>query len=320
MSVFRNNVITALATDQIGFGATLAADGSVSAITGATMRYVTAAPTAADNAGSLALRSNGTLYMTAGGGTWFAIGGVAAGWNLPDNIAGIWGTTAPMQASSLYVSASNRFELNTANVSSAAGGSVSAGQRYATGSLTVTGPVAGTGSGGFAWVTGDTDVTDGGGTMATGSGGYSWTSGASASTLGATSGSTGGFAWTSGNSTDLNSGGFTFTSGTAGGTRGIKLNGIRPEVVELGNGLSASDCLVHDERDPFLAAIIMRMDYPAFPVPMGVLYRNPRPTYEVLANEQIAQAKAEQRRAMAVAEEQETALVSNGKPSRPHRR
>ncbi len=79
----------------------------------------------------------------------------------------------------------------------------------------------------------------------------------------------------------------------AGGTRGIKLNGIRPEVVELGNGLSASDCLVHDERDPFLAAIIMRMDYPAFPVPMGVLYRNPRPTYEVLANEQIAQAKAE---------------------------
>ncbi|MBM4369216.1 MAG: 2-oxoacid:ferredoxin oxidoreductase subunit beta, partial [Deltaproteobacteria bacterium] len=79
----------------------------------------------------------------------------------------------------------------------------------------------------------------------------------------------------------------------AGGTRGIKLNGIRPEVVELGNGLSASDCLVHDERDPFLAAIIMRMDYPAFPVPMGVLYRNPRPTYEVLANEQIVQAKAE---------------------------
>ena len=80
----------------------------------------------------------------------------------------------------------------------------------------------------------------------------------------------------------------------AGGTRGIKLNGLRPEVVELGNGLTADDCLVHDERDPFLAAVVMRMDYPEFPVPMGVLYRNPRPTYEVLANEQVAMAKAQQ--------------------------
>ena len=79
----------------------------------------------------------------------------------------------------------------------------------------------------------------------------------------------------------------------AGGTRGIKLNGIRPEVVSLGNGLSASDCLVHDETDPFLGAIIARMDYPDFPVPMGVLYRRPRPTYEVQANDQMAAAKAQ---------------------------
>jgi 2-oxoglutarate ferredoxin oxidoreductase subunit beta len=79
----------------------------------------------------------------------------------------------------------------------------------------------------------------------------------------------------------------------AGGTKGIKLNGIRPTVVELGNGISASDCLVHDETDPFLGAILARMDHPDFPVPMGVLHRRPRPTYEVDANEQIAQAKAQ---------------------------
>jgi 2-oxoglutarate ferredoxin oxidoreductase subunit beta len=74
----------------------------------------------------------------------------------------------------------------------------------------------------------------------------------------------------------------------AGGAKGIKLNGLRPEVVELGSGISADDCLKHDETDPFLAAVIARMDYPDFPVPMGVLHRRERPTYEALANEQIA--------------------------------
>lgn len=78
----------------------------------------------------------------------------------------------------------------------------------------------------------------------------------------------------------------------SGGKKGIKLSGIRPEVVELGNGLSASDCLVHDETDPFLAAILARMDYPDFPVPMGVLHRKVRPTYEAQVNEQMQAAKA----------------------------
>lgn len=74
----------------------------------------------------------------------------------------------------------------------------------------------------------------------------------------------------------------------AGGRKGIKLQGLRPTVVELGEGVSAADCLHHDETDPFLAAVIARMDFPAFPVPMGVIHRLPRPTYEQLANEQIA--------------------------------
>ncbi len=77
----------------------------------------------------------------------------------------------------------------------------------------------------------------------------------------------------------------------AGGKKGIRLSGIRPTVVDLGEGLTADDCLVHDESDPFLGAIIARMDYPAFPVPMGILYRNPRATFDTLMNEQITEAQ-----------------------------
>ncbi|GDX78498.1 2-oxoglutarate ferredoxin oxidoreductase subunit beta [Deltaproteobacteria bacterium] len=78
----------------------------------------------------------------------------------------------------------------------------------------------------------------------------------------------------------------------AGGKKGIKLNGLRPAVVELGNGLGPDDCLVHDETDPFLGAIVARLDYPEFPVPMGVLFRKERPTYDTLVNDQVAEAKA----------------------------
>ncbi len=76
------------------------------------------------------------------------------------------------------------------------------------------------------------------------------------------------------------------------GKKGIRLEGLRPTVVELGSTFSASDCLVHDETDPFLAATLARMNHPQFPVPMGVLHRVVRPTYDSLANEQVAVAKA----------------------------
>jgi 2-oxoglutarate ferredoxin oxidoreductase subunit beta len=79
----------------------------------------------------------------------------------------------------------------------------------------------------------------------------------------------------------------------AGGKKGIKLNGLRPTVIELGDGLTADDCLVHDETDAFLASVIARMDYPDFPVPMGVIHRNAsRAPYDVAFQAQIAEAKA----------------------------
>ena len=76
----------------------------------------------------------------------------------------------------------------------------------------------------------------------------------------------------------------------AAGKKGIRLEGLKPVVVELGERWSAADCLVHDETDPALAGILARMMGPDFPVPMGVLYRVEKPTYDALASEQIASA------------------------------
>ena len=81
----------------------------------------------------------------------------------------------------------------------------------------------------------------------------------------------------------------------AGGKKGIRLNGMKAEVISLEGGLTAADCLVHDETNDALAFLLTRMTFPDFPVPMGVLYRNPnRPTYDAAFNAQIQKAKSTQ--------------------------
>ena len=74
--------------------------------------------------------------------------------------------------------------------------------------------------------------------------------------------------------------------------RGIRLNGLRPEVVELGNGVTEDDLLVHDEHaeDPYLALMLSRMWWPEFPVPVGVFRSVQRPTHDQLLTEQLAEA------------------------------
>lgn len=76
--------------------------------------------------------------------------------------------------------------------------------------------------------------------------------------------------------------------------KGIRLNGIRPEIVELGNGITEKDLLVHDENapEPTLAFFLTQMQYPDFPVPLGVFRAVEKPTYERLMEEQIATAQA----------------------------
>lgn len=218
MSVFGSGVITRLTTDLFGFGATIDGSGAITAITGATLEYVTAAPAAVRNGGSLALRSNGSLYATAGAGVWVLIGGAGAGWNLPDDVAGTWGTTSPKQVSSIYVSGSNRFDIVGAGQTGATA-VTNPDFRIATGANTITGAVAGSPSGFIQIFSGATDCTNAGGTGGA-TGAVSFSSGNATSTLGV-SGSTGNVSLVSGNSDDANSGSIVLTTGTAAGTRGV---------------------------------------------------------------------------------------------------
>jgi 2-oxoglutarate ferredoxin oxidoreductase subunit beta len=77
--------------------------------------------------------------------------------------------------------------------------------------------------------------------------------------------------------------------------KGIRLRGLHPEVVTLGqDGVTESDLLVHDEQaeEPYLALMLSRMFWPDFPVPVGVLRAATRPTHDRLIEDQIAAAVA----------------------------
>ncbi len=77
--------------------------------------------------------------------------------------------------------------------------------------------------------------------------------------------------------------------------RGIRLNGLHPEVVTIGeNGITEADLLVHDQHaeDPYLAQILSRMFWPEYPVPVGILRQVDRPTHSDLVDAQIEAAIA----------------------------
>jgi 2-oxoglutarate ferredoxin oxidoreductase subunit beta len=77
--------------------------------------------------------------------------------------------------------------------------------------------------------------------------------------------------------------------------KGIRLRGLRPEVVTIGqDGITEADLLVHDEtaEDPALALVLSRMSWPDFPVPVGVLRATSRPTHDRLIEDQLAAAVA----------------------------
>ncbi len=75
--------------------------------------------------------------------------------------------------------------------------------------------------------------------------------------------------------------------------KGIRLNGMEPEVVELGKGITEDDLLFHDEKasEPSLAYLLSRMRYPDLPEPIGVFRDVDRPCYEVELAHQIEHAK-----------------------------
>jgi 2-oxoglutarate ferredoxin oxidoreductase subunit beta len=75
--------------------------------------------------------------------------------------------------------------------------------------------------------------------------------------------------------------------------KGIRLNGMNPEVVELGKGITEDDLLFHDEKatEPTLAYLLSRMSHPEFPEPIGVFRDIDKPRYEEVLNAQVAAAQ-----------------------------
>ena len=75
--------------------------------------------------------------------------------------------------------------------------------------------------------------------------------------------------------------------------KGIRLNGLKPEVVKLGeNGVTEKDLVVHDEKNAALAYLLSRITHPEFPTPLGVFRAESLPTLDQRTREQIAKAKA----------------------------
>ena len=76
--------------------------------------------------------------------------------------------------------------------------------------------------------------------------------------------------------------------------KGIRLSGLEPEVVALGNGTSEADLLVHDERasEPSLAYLLSRLRYEdGFPEPIGVFRAIDAPRYEEELATQVDSAR-----------------------------
>jgi 2-oxoglutarate ferredoxin oxidoreductase subunit beta len=79
------------------------------------------------------------------------------------------------------------------------------------------------------------------------------------------------------------------------GNKGIRLRGLEPEVVTLGeNGVTEADLVVHDEAAEHsgLAFFLSQFDAPKFPVPLGVFRAVRQPTYEELNERLHADARA----------------------------
>lgn len=75
--------------------------------------------------------------------------------------------------------------------------------------------------------------------------------------------------------------------------KGIRLNtqNLRLEVIELGNGVSEDDLLVHDETNKMLAHMLSAMKGPDFPVAVGVIYIESKSGYIADVQDQLHTAR-----------------------------
>lgn len=73
-------------------------------------------------------------------------------------------------------------------------------------------------------------------------------------------------------------------------SKGIRLNGLTPEIVEAGT----EGILIHqpDHPSPLYSHLLATMGQPEFPTPMGVIRKTEKPTYESLVEAQMSAAAA----------------------------
>jgi 2-oxoglutarate ferredoxin oxidoreductase subunit beta len=75
--------------------------------------------------------------------------------------------------------------------------------------------------------------------------------------------------------------------------KGIRLNGLVPEIVDVATA-APGEILTHqpDHPSPLYSQMLATMGLPDFPTPVGVIRQIERPTYELLIQKQMEDAKA----------------------------
>ena len=74
-------------------------------------------------------------------------------------------------------------------------------------------------------------------------------------------------------------------------SKGLRMDGSKIEAVEIGDDYSIDDVLVHDETNKSLAFYLSEITLdPSLPTPIGVLYKEDKPTYNEMMIAQIDEA------------------------------
>jgi len=75
--------------------------------------------------------------------------------------------------------------------------------------------------------------------------------------------------------------------------KGLILDGSKFKVVNLNEGFSSSDLLVHNPKDRNLGLLISEMTYDEeLPVPIGIFYKEDKPSYDLMMKNQIDKAQS----------------------------
>ena len=73
--------------------------------------------------------------------------------------------------------------------------------------------------------------------------------------------------------------------------KGLMLKGSKLEVISLTKKNSINEVMIHDEQNKIQGLLLSELTYDKnYPTPMGVLYREEKPTYETMLHNQLATA------------------------------